>query len=205
MLVTSNYLDRAKASHDEGFVARFCDIPGYLDMWTRVNGGLAGKRILDFGCGRGLSTSGIALTYRPSFIAGVDINSVHEGCLPKLREELGIDTLPDNLNFEKIQPGQVCSHDKFDVVYAWSVFEHVNRSIFNSIIDAIRAKIELGGLLFVQISPLYFSPEGCHLWEVGYTRWEHLRLQTNDIRSGVFGSTSLSIRERKNCGVCFVR
>src|ERR1700722_17173481 len=146
MLAKSDYLDRAKLSHDKGFVARFYDIPGYLDTWTRVNGGLAGKRILDFGCGRGLSTSGIALAYRPSFIAGVDINSVHQDCLAKLSVELGIDTLPDNLSFEKIQPGQVCSHDKFEVVYAWSVFEHVNRSIFNSVIDAIRAKMELGGV-----------------------------------------------------------
>lgn len=68
---------------------KFHDLPFYLHHWMAEHGGLAGRRILDFGCGSGASAAGIALLGGAELVVGVDINPESRACGGFLREALG--------------------------------------------------------------------------------------------------------------------
>jgi hypothetical protein len=72
------------------------------------------------------------------------------------------------------------------------VFEHVDERILADVLDALVAKIRPGGYFFVQISPLYFSPEGGHLWAIGYEAWEHLLSQSANVEADIAAAPDLS-------------
>ncbi len=176
--------------------SKFHDLPSYLHMWMTPHGGIAGRRVLDFGCGSGISSAGIALLGRADLVVGVDINSEAQACETFLREVLGRDGLPPNLRFEQIRPGETTSMDGFDVVFSWSVFEHVDERILPNVLDALVAKLRRGGYFFVQVSPLYFSPEGAHLWAIGYPAWGHLLSHHANVEADIAAAPNLSTEEK---------
>ena len=165
---------------------KFVDLPYYLHLWTQPYGGLRGKKVLDFGCGGGVSTAGIALLHGAK-VHGVDINSEAAQCSTFLRQHFAIDQ-PETLTFQEIEPGGVIDGHNFDCIFSWSVFEHVSNRIYAAILDDLYVRLKSGGLFFVQISPLYYSPEGSHLWALGYDRWQHLIYQINQIHDDIYNS-----------------
>jgi len=171
---------------------RFQNIPNFVSRWAEDFGGLEGKRVLDFGCGFGLSTAGISLLNSADLAVGVDIGSEAEACESFLSKNFNIQKLPSNLVFERIEPGQTTSYDEFDCIFSWSVFEHVNNRIYSDILSGLYSKLKKGGIFFVQISPLYFSPEGGHLWEIGYRHWEHLLNQTSDVCHDIMSAENIA-------------
>lgn len=179
---------RARQSEDPNFRAKFVDLPHHLDVWLAGAGGLEGKRILDFGCGGGVTAAALALTRKPRLVLGTDINDEHKGCRAELERHLGVVELPSNLVFESVAPGSLPAMDGFDLIYSWSVFEHVDQSLFGELMRRLQDKLVADGHLFVQIAPLYFSSEGSHLMRFGLTNWEHLTLQLNRLRARVFGA-----------------
>lgn len=189
-------IDRAVQSLDRDTRAKFQDIPSYVAQWTEPWGGIKGKRLLDFGCGSGLSAAGAAIMGQADLVVGVDINPELRACRDFLAQNFGISDLPPNLQFEEIRPGQTIGHADFDCIFSWSVFEHVDERIFASVLSDLTAKLRPGGLFFVQISPLYFSPEGSHLWTLGYRAWEHLLYQTANVEADVQAAPHLSAAEK---------
>jgi 2-polyprenyl-3-methyl-5-hydroxy-6-metoxy-1,4-benzoquinol methylase len=175
---------------------KFHDLPHILQQWAADYGGLKGKRVLDFGCGFGESAAGIAELLAPEMVLGVDINPESRECVKFYKGKLGRDGLPDNLKFQEIAPGEKIAMDQIDCIFSWSVFEHVNNRMYASILDDLVARMKPGGLFFVQISPLYFSPEGSHLWAAGYGKWEHLTHQTSDVVADVEAVKNLNRAEK---------
>jgi cyclopropane fatty-acyl-phospholipid synthase-like methyltransferase len=165
---------------DDTLRTKFTYLPDVLASWTEPVGGLRGKRILDFGCGSGMTALGIALNHGAELVAGSDINREYEQCAANAREA-GLGDLPANLDFETIERGSISRHDEFDFIYSWSVFEHVDQQLFDGVIDSLRENLRSNGHFFVQIAPLYYSPEGSHLWEIGFQQWEHLIWQVDHI------------------------
>lgn len=184
--------------------SKFLDIPSYLHFWTQEHGGLQGKKVLDFGCGFGTTSAGVALLTRPKLVVGVDINDEHVNCGKFLRGAFGMDCLPGNLVLETIEPGAGLPHDGFDFVYAWSVFEHVDNPIFGQVLRGVVERIKPGGLFFVQISPLYYSAEGSHLWALGYRNWEHLTKQISEIHDELMSNSSLSTQAKTSLWSMFM-
>lgn len=170
---------------------RFSNLPYFLSRWAKDHGGLEGKRILDFGCGSGFSTAGLSLLHSAELAVGVDINSEAEECKTFLSSNFGIERLPQNLVFERIKPGQTTSFEEFDCIFSWSVFEHIDIQLYPEILAELRRKLKPGGIFFVQISPLYFSPEGSHLWEIGYGQWEHLLKKESDVYLDIMTTSTL--------------
>jgi 2-polyprenyl-3-methyl-5-hydroxy-6-metoxy-1,4-benzoquinol methylase len=97
-------------------------------------------------------------------VVGVDVLDVYEGCLPQAQEEIGLRSLPGNLEFRQIIPGQELEQfGQFDVIYTWSVVEHIVQDMLVRALASIKTALKPNGSVFLQISPLYFSAGGSHL------------------------------------------
>jgi SAM-dependent methyltransferase len=160
---------------------KFTDVVRILAEWFEPYGGFEGKDILEFGCGEGTVALGLALQHRPRRVVGVEILDVYKKCLPFARDNLGLESLPDILSLHKIAPGAgFADLGKFDCVFTWSVFEHVSQEFLPEAFEMLKKALKPGGVIFLQISPLYYSRDGSHLAPWIPVPWGHLALQADD-------------------------
>jgi 2-polyprenyl-3-methyl-5-hydroxy-6-metoxy-1,4-benzoquinol methylase len=165
---------------DSTYREKFVELPRIISEWVGEYFPIEGKDVLDFGCGEATTALGLLLQSKPRRVVGVEIQDEYLRCLPLARQQLGLDFLPDNLNLFKVNPGEMHDpSDKFDLIYSWSVFEHVEQKYIASIFENLYLMLKPGGLFFMQIAPLYFSAEGSHLKPWIPEPWAHLRHQHN--------------------------
>jgi len=166
---------------DNHYEIRWKVLPEIINDWIIPYFPLNGKRILDFGCGDGATALGFAMNYNPSEVLGIEVQSEElENCIPRARSNLKIKELPLNFKFNQIRPGEDLDRlGEFDLIYAWSVFEHVDQGIVSEVLLSIKNALNTNGLFFIQIAPLYFSAFGSHLGEFIKEPWAHLGLQHN--------------------------
>jgi len=161
---------------DETYRTKFVNLPDSIDDWTRPYGGLNGATVLDFGCGEGTTAIGIALRKSARRVVGLEIQQPEvDRCVPLAKEQLGLPGLPDNLSLYRVEPGKL--HDpgeRFDVIYSWSVFEHVERRFLLDAFGLLKGALKPGGVLFIQVAPLYYSAEGSHMLPWIKQPWGHL-------------------------------
>jgi SAM-dependent methyltransferase len=166
---------------DPTFRVKFFDLPDLIAQWTAPHIKMEGARILDFGCGEATTALGFALRKGASRVVGVDIVSDPDLCAPYAREHLGLEALPANLELHRVEAGRLHNEeDRFDLIYAWSVLEHVREDLVGPTLSMLHDRLRDGGLLFVQISPLYYSSEGSHLFNKIPERWGHLLHQHSE-------------------------
>jgi SAM-dependent methyltransferase len=174
MTTKALYWDEGSIS-DETFRTKLTTLPEIIGSWVEKYGGLAGKDVLDFGCGHAITALGIALRHPGSRVVGIDINSDPGQCVSLARDQLRLERLPDNLSLHQVLPGQLHDNaDRFDLIYSWSVFEHVEQRLLAPTLRLLRAKLRRNGLLFIQIAPLYYSVNGSHLMDLIAEPWGHL-------------------------------
>lgn len=134
---------------------------------------LAGARILDFGCGDGITAAGAA-ALGVGFVVGVDVNPSFVHLPERLAANTGSCAPPPNLAF--VQSGPDCrlpvAPGSFDAAYSWSVFEHLPD--IPAALEALRQALRPGGHCLIQIDPLYYSPFGSHLRRLVDRPWGHL-------------------------------
>ena len=90
---------------NEDYRHKFTDVVRILGEWLEPYGGLTGKDALEFGCGEGTVALGVALQHRPRRMVGVEILDAYENCARLARDNLGLDALPENLQFRRIRAG----------------------------------------------------------------------------------------------------
>lgn len=149
---------------------------------------LQSAKVIDFGCGQGVKTLGVALNTDARAVVGVDIYRDFDR-LPTFAGRLGVrNDMPENLSFMKIERGQALSDriENADVIYSWSVFEHLPREQISEILADHRRVLAPNGVGFMQVDPLYFSPWGAHLRTLVDVPWAHLSLTLNDLKQLVF-------------------
>lgn len=160
---------------DETFRTKLTNLPEIIASWVSEYGGIAGKDVLDFGCGQATTALGLALRHPTSRVIGIDIMSDPGQCVSLARDQLGLEELPDNLSLFQVIPGQLHdSADRFDLIYSWSVFEHVEQRLLDQTLRLLRAALKPNGLLFIQIAPLFYSVDGSHLMYLIAEPWGHL-------------------------------
>jgi len=116
-------------------------------------------------------------------VLGVDIMPDVHLCLPLASGQLRLDRLPANLQLRQIQPGPLdCPDGSFDLIYSWSVFEHVDRDLLATVLQDLRRLLRPAGHLFIQIPPLYYSSQGSHLGGLVPEPWGHLTNQLDTYR-----------------------
>lgn len=151
-----------------------------------------GSRLLDFGCGEGIAASSFAMRHPSSVVFGTDIQTVNASLLADRILALLQRSFPPNLDLRLVSssalPDDICD---LDLIYSWSVFEHVRRDLMVPILEMLRRRLKPGGMMFLQIEPLYFSSRGAHLYGAIPEPWSHLVHQTDLLREKLFASPGL--------------
>ena len=75
--------------------------------------------------------------------------------------------------------------ESFDLATAWSVFEHVTEP--RPLLRDVRRVLRPGGVLFIQVWPLWFSEHGSHLWPFFDETFVHLTKTPDEIREHLLG------------------
>jgi SAM-dependent methyltransferase len=153
---------------------------------------LRDRRVVDVGCGDGLIDLGLIIRSEPAELIGVDIVPTDTNELADLaRRFLGLDELPAGLRFAQSDPESLPIEDgSADVVVSWSTFEHVDTP--GRLLAEIERILAPGGVLFLQIWPLYYSPHGSHLWHWHPNGFAHRHLDRDALIAPMLEDESVS-------------
>jgi SAM-dependent methyltransferase len=175
--MTTESADRAFAGNDMSAARWFAEQPGWwedhfagaVDQAVEFLSGdgipLAGSRVLDLGCGDGIISLGLLRRGGAAEVTGIDLVDVEVPFLQRMAAEHGEPPLRDDepLRFLRSEPDLVPLPDEsVDIVTAWSVFEHVTEPA--RLLADVKRVLRPGGVLFIQIWPMYNSEHGSHLW-----------------------------------------
>lgn len=161
---------------DEWFRAHFEYAADVVNQWMGSALDLSTAKLLNFGCGDGITDLSLVLRHGATAIHGIDIRQEYAK-LPRIaKEQLGMARTPSALTFETIKPGTALAgrHPQFDGIMSWSTFEHVQRDQLLPILKDLHACLRPGGVFFLQIEPLFYSPFGSHLRRYDDVPWHHL-------------------------------
>ena len=165
-------------------------VPRIFEKMISPHINLAESTVLDFGCGLGVKTLGIALNTPAAKVIGMDINDEFS-TLKETYDALGREQeYPRNLSFAHVAPGEFPDlQEGVDCIFSWSVFEHISYPLIPEILSASRDLLSDTGVAFLQINPLYFSPFGSHLNSLIDEPWAHLLLQDNILKETLYATT----------------
>jgi len=148
-------------------------------------------RILDVGCGDGITDLGVALRCEPEELVGIDPFRGYER-LPEIVRNANVpaDAMPKSLRFLPASANELpFEDDRFDVVISWGSLEHIAGG-YAKALSEIRRVLKPGGLLMAHPG-LFFSDVGNHLGEFRFAREEpyvHLKRPREWLREQVLAS-----------------
>jgi SAM-dependent methyltransferase len=127
---------------------------------------LEGATLADIGSGDGIIDLGVMLKARPAKLVGYDLKASDPEALRRSMSAAGVEEeLPDQnvLAFARSEPDHVpAPNDTFDVVFTWSVFEHVSNPV--EMLREVHRILKPDGIFFLQLWPFFNSQHGGHLW-----------------------------------------
>ena len=144
------------------------------------------ERILDVGCGDGITDLSVALRTRCRELVGIDPFRGYER-LPEIIAQNGLppDCIPPNLRFLPEDANRLpFADDSFDVVISWGSLEHIAGG-YDRALREVRRVLKPQGLFFVHPG-LYYSNFGHHLGEFSSEPHFHLKKSQEEIRRIVF-------------------
>jgi ubiquinone/menaquinone biosynthesis C-methylase UbiE len=145
-------------------------------------------RVLDVGCGDGITDLGIMLRYQPKELIGIDPFKGYERLGEVLAaNQLGSLTIPDNLKFMDSDANALPFADNsFDALISWGSVEHMAGGYDKALLE-MRRVLKPGGLLFIAPG-LYFSNIGHHLTEFSDEPFVHLNKTEDELRDLVLNT-----------------
>jgi SAM-dependent methyltransferase len=143
-------------------------------------------RVLDVGCGDGITDLGIPLRMQPENIVGIDPFRGFERLPEICREHHLPESLirPDCLEFRPEDANRLSFEDNsFDAVLSWGSLEHIAGG-YDRALAEIHRVLRPGGLFFAHPGLLYGSV-GNHLGEFFDDPWIHLKLDPEELKRRV--------------------
>ncbi len=176
----------AESITDDVYRTKFLNVPDIIAEWTEPHGGLSGRDILDFGCGEATMAMGVALRHGAKRVVAVEIHDEIDNCLPYAKAQLGLEIPPPNLELRKVSAeSDLSDFGMFDVIYSWSVFEHVSQELITDCLIKMRKILRPNGVMFLQTTPLYYSAWGSHFGPWIPAPWAHLSMQQDRLYSAL--------------------
>ncbi len=177
-----------KQGHENWFFRHFDHAAGVMGSYMLADSPLLRGRVLDVGCGDGISDLGLFLRHRPQQLIGVDPFRGYERLLEVCREHhLAIDELPDGLSFSDADGNHLpFADDSFDVVLSWGSLEHIAGG-YKQTLREIKRVLRPDGLFFVHPG-LYYSNYGHHLGEFCDQPFFHLTMAEEELKSMVLNT-----------------
>jgi SAM-dependent methyltransferase len=138
-------------------------------------------RILDVGCGDGITDLSIALRTQCQELVGVDPFKGYERLPGMMRDNhVPADALPANLRFMPEDANRLpFEDDSFDVVISWGSLEHIAGGYLQALRE-IKRVLRPDGLFMVHPG-LYFSNFGHHLGEFSSEPFFHLKKTPEEV------------------------
>ncbi len=161
---------------DEWFRSHFHYASDVVAQWLSPVMDLSAARLLQFGCGDGITDLALVLRHGAGAIHGIDVRQEYAK-LPRIaQEQLGMQRIPAALSFQTITPSAPLAGQAplYDGIMSWSTFEHVQRDQLLPILKDLLACLKPGGHFFLQIEPLFYSAFGSHLRRYDDVAWHHL-------------------------------
>lgn len=157
---------------------------------------LHNAKVLDFGCGEvPVASTSFALRHPAAQVYGTDIVELRVPYLEALlKEELQLD-MPSNIKARTVPPNTIPNDlQDLDLIYSWSVFEHIPRSDVPVNLNNIAERLRDTGVFFFQIGGLYFHDSGSHLDHLFRDRpWIHLVDSISEIQHALY---SMDLHQR---------
>jgi len=120
---------------------------------------IAGKRVLDFGCGRGYQAA--AMADSGALVTGVDISRQDLAIAKKTIRGRNVKL------FESIQTGS-----EYDVIYSQNSMEHWTEP--SAILRLLSDRLASAGRLYITFAPPWYAPYGAHMGFFTKVPWVHL-------------------------------
>lgn len=174
---------------DEWFRSHFIYAADVVAEWLEKIRPVTDSTILDFGCGDGIMSLGMALRKHAKMMHGIDLHDSFTYLPETARKQINLSALPDNIKHHRIQAGEsVRKFELIDAIYSWSVFEHIDKILIPAIARDIFFALPIKGGFFLQIEPLYYSPHGSHLGGILTQPWIHLLVSQDELIDLVINS-----------------
>ncbi|MEK6326328.1 MAG: class I SAM-dependent methyltransferase [Actinomycetota bacterium] len=110
------------------------------------------SQVLDFGCGWGRLTRYLARDVAPGNLFGCDPN-------PEVLALCEQTRVPARLARSEEVPSSLPFRERFDLIYAYSVFTHLSEDAHESCLRAIYDGLERSGIMIVTVRPAAFITE----------------------------------------------
>jgi len=136
------------------------------DIWTR----LAGRVVLDFGCGEGKEAIAAAL-HGATRVYGIDIRDVSLGIAQESSMEHDVGDKCVFLNGISQHSRVREISEKLEFAYSLDSFEHFSEP--KQILDQLYSLLAPGGELYISFGPPWKHPFGCHMFFLNSLPWMH--------------------------------
>jgi SAM-dependent methyltransferase len=176
---------RWHANLPEWWGEHFIDaVDGVVSFLEPEGTSVKGAEILDLGCGDGIIALGLLRRAGAARVVGCDLFEVDRPFLAEKCREHGEAPIAEGepISFTVSEPIALPFEDaSFDLVTAWSVFEHVSDP--RPLLREVRRVLRPDGVVFIQIWPLWNSEHGSHLWTWFEEPFQHLLKSPTQIRA----------------------
>jgi len=145
---------------------------------------LDGKVVADVGCGDGVIDLGLVHRTDPIQLTGYDLRPTDVEAMNRAAVAAGVQTSDGSpaLSFMTSDVTAIPAPDAtFDVVFSWSVFEHVDDPV--ALLTEVRRILKPDGVFFLQLWPFYYSEHGGHLWMNYEEPFPHLTHSDREIEA----------------------
>jgi phosphoethanolamine N-methyltransferase len=126
---------------------------------------LAGKTVLDLGCGTGGITRFLAEAYKPQHIVGIDVDA---GLIQHATQRANDAGLGDTLSFRTVTPGALPFADaSYDVVFSKDAMVHIadKETLFDDVFRVLRPGGRIAASDWMSSTEAPFSPEMAYYLE----------------------------------------